>query len=151
MNMFTKFFRKLSPREKTIFIVEDNEVYAKSLEGFLTTRFPGVKTKIFPVGEACLQELYQNPTVIIMDHLLNANYKDAATGLSIIKKIKAASSGTKIILLSAQTEFDVIAKAILKYRCTYLQKDEQAFNKVEQFIKEVFKHKKNFAFVPWNR
>ncbi|MEK6614743.1 MAG: response regulator [Bacteroidota bacterium] len=116
MNVFEKLFKKISAREKTIFIVEDNEVYAKSLQGFLRTRFPDIhRIKIFPFGEACLMELYQNPTVIIMDHLLNTKHSDAATGLSIIKKIKAVSDNNNIILLSAQTEFDVVAKAISKY------------------------------------
>ena len=89
MNMFTNFFKKIATSEKTIFIVEDNDVYAKSLQGFLKTRFPHINNiKIFPFGEACLMELYQNPTVIIMDHLLNSKNADAATGLSITKKIK---------------------------------------------------------------
>ena len=124
--------------EKTIFIVEDNEVYAKSLLGLLTAHFPTIKIKIFPFGEACLMELYQNPTVVIMDHLLNTQNSDAATGLSIIKKIKTASPDTNVILLSAQKEFDVVSKAISKYGCTYLQKNEQAFSKVEQLVKGFF-------------
>jgi len=139
MNMQTNVLEKKTPREKTIFIVEDNEIYAKSLQGFLKTRFPDMQTiKIFPFGEACLMELYQNPAVVIMDHLLNTQNSDAATGLSIIKKIKAASPDTDIILLSAQKEFDVISKTISKYGCTYLQKDEKAFNKVEQLVKNLF-------------
>ena len=139
MNIFTDLFKQEGQGEKTIFIVEDNEVYAKSLEGFLTTRFPDIHSiKIFPFGEACLMELYQNPTVIIMDHLLNSQNSEAATGLSIIKKIKTASPDSNIILLSNQNEFDVISKTISKYGCTYLQKDEQSFNKVEQLVKKFF-------------
>ena len=139
MNTQTNLLEKKAPLEKTIFIVEDNEVYAKSLQGFLQTRFPDMHTiKIFPFGEACLMELYQNPTVIIMDHLLNSQNSDAATGLSIIKKIKTASPDTDIILLSAQKEFDVISKTISKYGCTYLQKDDQSFSKVEQLVKKIF-------------
>lgn len=140
MNIPTNNTNKTDSREKTIFIVEDNAVYAKSLEAFLKTKFPGINTiKIFPTGEASLMELYQNPTVIIMDHLLNTNQSDAATGLSIIKKIKNASPDTNIILLSAQTEFEVISKTITKYGCTYLQKDERAFNKVEELVKGILK------------
>lgn len=139
MNVFEKLFKKITAFEKTIFIVEDNEVYAKSLQGFIRTRFPDIhRIKIFLVGEACLMELYQNPTVIIMDHLLNTDHRYAATGMSIIKKIKAVSDYHNIILLSAQIDLEVASKAISKYGCTYLPKNEQAFHKIENLIKKFF-------------
>ncbi len=134
VNMLTRFFKNIASPKKIIFIVEDNEVYAKSLKGFLSIRFPRVEIKIFSVGETCLMELHRNPIVIIMDHLLNTNLGDAATGLSIIKKIKSMKANTNIILLSAQTELNVFVKALAEYGCTYLRKDEQAFSKVEQYI-----------------
>ena len=127
-------------KQKTsiIFIVEDNAVYAKLLETMLESKFPGLTTiKHFTNGEACLLDLYQNPAVIIIDHLLNTNDSGAATGLSIIKKVVNASPDTNIILLTAQKEFDVISKTITKYGCTYIQKDEQSFNKVEHLVRGV--------------
>ena len=138
VGVFTKLLNRISPRKKLIFIVEDNELYAKSLKGFLSTRFPSVEIKTFTLGEACLSELHLNPSIIIMDHLLNSNNAGAATGLSIIKKIKALSASTNIILLSAQTELDVFVKALSEYGCDYLRKDDHAFSKVEQFIKTIF-------------
>src|ERR1700692_2413196 len=107
-----------NPKEKIIFIVEDNSSYGKMLEEFLKTKFPEVsEIKNFSTGEASLMELYQNPIVIIIDYFLNSVQKDAATGLSTIKKIKEANPGANIILLSAQKEFDVVSKAISKYGC----------------------------------
>ena len=129
---------KTSPK-KIIFIVEDNAVYAKMLEEFLKTKFPDVsEIKTFATGEAGLMELYQNPVIIIIDHLLNSEQSDAASGLSIIKQIKNTNIAANIILLSAQKEFDVVSKSISKYGCKYVQKDEQAFNKVEELIKSFF-------------
>lgn len=123
-------------KTKMIFIVEDNVAYGKLLEEFLKTKFSDISIiKIFSTGEACLMELYQNPSIIIIDHLLNTSQSDAATGLSIIKKIKTVSPDTNIILLSAQTEFEVISKTITKYGCTYIQKDERAFSKIEELVK----------------
>jgi DNA-binding NarL/FixJ family response regulator len=126
-----------TPKTKTIFIVEDNAAYASVLKEFLKAKFPDVsEVKIFPLGEASLLELYQNPTVIIIDHLLDSVQSDAATGLSIIKIIKDTNPSANIILLSAQKEFDVVSETISKYGCKYVQKDEQAFNKVEQLVKD---------------
>ncbi len=136
LNLVTNFLKRVSPQKKTIFIVEDNDVYSKSLQGFLINRFPALNIKTFSFGEACLMELHLNPSVIIMDHLLNANLGGAANGLSIIKKIKSLNTGTNIILLSAQTELNVFVKALTEYDCDYLRKDEDAFHKVEQLIKK---------------
>src|SRR5680860_1327145 len=113
MNLFKNLFTKSTPKEHTIFIVEDNEAYAKLLEEFLMLHFPEIHAiKKFTTGEACLNESFQIPTVIIMDHLLNKNQPDAATGLSIMKKMKTANPNLNIILLSAQSEIEVVSKTI---------------------------------------
>ena len=137
INKLIHFLKKIFTSKKIIFIVEDNKLYSKSLQGFLTTRFPAIKVETFPNGEACLMELHKNPTVIIMDYQLNTDDNNAADGLSIIQKIKTTNSKTNIILLSSQTEMDVFVKAISIYGCTYLRKDEQAFKKIEQYIKGI--------------
>lgn len=139
MNLFKNIFTKSTPKEHTIFIVEDNEVYANLLEAFLMLHFPEIHAiKKFTSGEACLNESFQIPTVIIMDHLLNKNQPDAATGLSIIKKMKIANPELNIILLSAQTEIEVVSKTIAKYGGIYIPKNEEAFHNIEQQVKQFF-------------
>jgi len=128
--------------EKTIFIVEDNEIYAKSLQIFIQSRFPKIKEIIiFKIGETCLMELHRNPSIVIMDYFLNSKYEEADNGLEIIKRIKTQKPQTNIIVLSAQEKFDVVIEAIKQYDCNYVQKDQEAFNKVEQLIKN-FNQKK---------
>ena len=140
--MFTKFIEKLYPDKNIIFIVEDNEMYAMSLQGFLQTRFPDIKEiKIFRIGELCLMELNRSPSIVIMDYFLNSKYKDADNGLEIIKRIKAQKPQTNIIVLSSQEDFNVVLDSIKQYDCIYVQKNHDAFNKVEQFINELFNRK----------
>lgn len=149
--MFRKFFKRISPSKQFIFIVEDNEVYAKSLQSFMQTRFPNIKgIRIFRIGEMSLMELYRNPIIVIMDYFLNSKYNEAHNGLEIIKRIKILKPQTNIIVLSIQRNFSVILEAIKKYDCIYVQKDQEAFNKVEQVIKEIFNRKNPPAFDPWN-
>ncbi len=138
MNIFKNFYNKIILRKKIIFIVDDNRVYSKSLHGFLTSRYPNTKIETFSNGESCLIALFKNPTIVIMDYILNTDDSNAADGLSIIQKIKASNNKTNIILLSSQTDLDVFVKAISIYGCTYLQKDEQAFKKIDHFIKDIF-------------
>ena len=119
----------------SVFLVEDNTVYAKSLQGFLLTHFPDMKIKLFPVGETCLMKMHLNPDVVIMDYFLNSKYGEAQNGLEIIKRIKEQNSQTNIVVLSAQDNYTVVLDAIKQYGCFYVQKDEGAFNKVLQLIK----------------
>jgi len=92
----------------SVFLVEDNTVYAKSLQGFLLTHFPDMKIKLFPVGETCLMKMHLNPNVVIMDYFLNSKYGEAQNGLEIIKRIKEQNSQTNIVVLSAQDNYTVV-------------------------------------------
>ena len=129
----------------TVFIVEDNDVYAKSLQGFIKIRFPDIKIKIFTVGETCLTKLHLNPDIVIMDYFLNSNFGEAQNGLEIINHIKAQNPQTNIIVLSAQENYNVVLEAIKQYGCFYVQKDHKAFNKVMQIIKN-FNYKNKSVF-----
>jgi DNA-binding NarL/FixJ family response regulator len=153
--MFTKSPQKINQNipitKEIIFIVEDNEVYAKSLQTFIQTRFPNIKgIKIFRIGEMCLMELHRNPSIVIMDYFLNSKYEEAENGLEIIKRIKAEKPETNIIVLSAQENFNVILEAIKEYDCNYVQKDKEAFSNIEQLIKAIFNRKKTTAFESGN-
>ncbi len=137
MNVFKTIANKFFHRKVLLFLVEDNSVYSKSMEGFLRIRFPELEIKVFSSGEACLLELHRKPRIIIMDYLLNLHDHHAATGLSIIKKIKATNSKTDIILLSGQTDLEVFAEAVSTFGCTYIGKDEQAAKKVTRFVEGI--------------
>lgn len=134
-------------KTKIIFIVEDNEMYARLLQTFLQIRFSNIKEiKIFRVGEMCLMELYRNPNIVIIDYFLNSKYEEAQNGIEIIKRIKAQKPQTSMIVLSAQENFNVALDAIKQYDCFYVQKNEEAFNKVEQFMKTIFNSQSPLAF-----
>jgi two-component system OmpR family response regulator len=137
MNFLKKLINPSSVKTKIIFIVEDNPAYAKTLEAFLKNKFTDVsEIKIFPVGEVCLMEIHRNPTIIIIDYFLDTKYADAETGLEIIKKIKAQKPQTNIIILSSQKGLD--EELVKKYDCSYVNKDEKAFSKVEEIIKKIW-------------
>ncbi len=120
-----------------IFIVEDNILYANTLQGFLKTSFQNVKIKIFHTGEMFLKELFENPDIVIMDYFLNSKYEKALNGLEIIKQIKAEKPETHIIVLSIQEKYSVALKAISLYNCSYVQKDLDAFKNVAEIINDL--------------
>lgn len=124
--------------QKTIFIVEDNELYAKSLQTYIQSISPQVKeVKFFRIGELCIRELNSNPDIVIMDYYLNSKYPEALNGLEIIKQIKTLKPKTNILVLSAQEKMNVALEAIKQYNCHYIQKDEEAFKKVKLYLEEM--------------
>jgi two-component system OmpR family response regulator len=138
------------PVSRPIFIVEDNEVYARSLQTFIKSRFPEIKEiKNFRIGELCLMEMDKNPSVVIMDYFLNSKYEEAHNGLEIIRQIKEQKPQTDIIVLSSQDKFNVILEAIKKYDCSYVQKDRDSFHNVEQLIRKYLAQNKTNTLEPW--
>lgn len=142
MKFFNYIFKPnhpVAPVHDTVFIVEDNMAYAQALKVFINTNFPQLKeVKIFPVGEVAELELEKNPGLIIMDYFLDSKYDDAENGLEAVKHIRAKKPGTKIMLLSSQDNIEIALEATKKYQCYYVKKDDRAFNKVEEYMRQIF-------------
>lgn len=141
MSFLKNLFQSKSEEERSgiVFIVEDNKPYAETLKVFLNAQIPAIKEiKIFPVGETSLMELHRNPELIIIDYFLDSKYYDAETGLEIIKQIRAEKPEVNILVLSAQENLDVVLEAVKKYNCSYVKKDQQAFDKVYEIVSELF-------------
>lgn len=141
MSFLKNLFKYKGEEERSgiVFIVEDNKPYAETLKVFLNAQIPAIKEiKIFPVGETSLMELHRNPELIIIDYFLDSKYYDAETGLEIIKQIRAEKPEVNILVLSAQENLDVVLEAVKKYNCSYVKKDEQAFDKVYEIVSELF-------------
>lgn len=151
MDRVVKFIKKkLSSRKKIIFIVDDDDIYAKSLQVFIYTHFPDVKeVKVFNIGEMCLMELHRNPTIVIIDYILNSVNKDAHNGLEVIKRIKLEKPKTHVIVLSAQKNYHVALEAMNQPDCNYVPKNHEAFGKIEQLIKKIFSQKYFPTLEPW--
>lgn len=141
----------MNVQKKSIFIIEDNVMYGKTLKEFIENKFPNIKeVKIFPIGEMSLMELHTNPVVVIIDYFLNSQYIDAHNGLEIIKQIKSQKPNTNIIVLSSQDKPGVILETIKDYDCKYVQKDKEAFQHVEKLITDFLARKSPASFDPWS-
>jgi two-component system OmpR family response regulator len=126
-------------KKKIIFIVEDNKVYARSLQAFIHSCFPNLTDiRLFSIGETCLLDMNANPDVVIIDYFLNTTHEKADNGLSILNQIKAMQPPTPVIMLSSQQDTTVILAATQNFKCSYVQKDEDAFNKVEVLLNNLF-------------
>jgi len=121
---------------KNIFIVDDNEMFTQMLKDHLMEN-PKFKVSVFYTGEDCINNLFQNPDLIILDYYLNDVSKEAADGLEILSEIKKYSDQIHVIMLSAQEHYGVALQTIAKGAALYLMKDNHAFKKIDNFLKEM--------------
>lgn len=129
--------KKLKPIEK-IFIIEDNELYAKMLKSYLFSQFPGIKTiENFRIGELCLLELFRKPDIVVLDYMLNSIYEDAKDGMGIIQEIKKELPDTDVILLTSLDASSRYVQSIKKYYSSYICKNEDAFENLKYLIDHI--------------
>ena len=120
---------------KSIFIVDDNKMFAEMLSDHLQNN-PKYKVSVFHTGEECLKNIFQNPDLIILDFYLNDVSKEAVDGLEILSEIKKHNERIQVIMLSSQEHYGIALQTIAKGASQYILKDDHAFKKIDQFLKE---------------
>lgn len=122
---------------KSVFIIEDDVLYGKSLQSFIQNSFSDIDdVRVFPDGETFLNENQGFPIAIIIDYYLNSKQPHAHNGIEIIKQIKNQNQNTNIIVLSSQNKPGVILEAIRDFNCRYIEKDTDSFKHIERLIQE---------------
>ena len=121
---------------KHIFIVDDNEMFTQMLSDHLLEN-PKFKISVFYTGEECINNLFKNPDLVILDYYLNDKSKDAADGLEILSEIKKYNERIQVIMLSSQEHYGVALQTIAKGAAQYIMKDNNAFKKIDEFLKEM--------------
>lgn len=121
--------------DRLIYIIEDEESVAKTLETWVTKKF-GCRTQVFSSGEEFLEILKQNdekilPDVILLDMVLPGKH-----GNEILKESKEAYPDLPVIVLSAQKNVDTAIKAMKHGASDYFTKPiEFGDGKLESAIK----------------
>jgi len=122
-------------KKKKIFIVEDEELFANLLKDYLMRKTPH-EVQLFTTGEAAMEEMHQQPDVIILDYYLNSKDKEAADGLEILRKLRSNGSKAHIIILSGQSGFGVAMQSRFDGAQHYVIKDDSAFERIELLLAE---------------
>jgi DNA-binding NtrC family response regulator len=131
-----------------IFLVDDDALFLKSLE-IDFSHHTEYLIKTFPTGEACLENLSQNPDIIILDYHLDGIDKNAIDGIETLDKIKAFNSEIPVIMLSSQDKIDVAIKCMHHHAFDYVVKSETAFMRLQKIISTISSYKKMEKELNW--
>ncbi|MFL5762720.1 MAG: response regulator [Bacteroidia bacterium] len=131
-----------------LFLVDDDAVFLKSLEiEFL--QYSLFKIRTFPTGELCLEQLSENPDIIILDYHLDGINKNAMDGMKTLDKIKKYNGDIPVIMLSSQDKIDVAVNCMHHKAFDYVVKSETAFMRLQQIISAIFRYKKMEKELSW--
>jgi two-component system OmpR family response regulator len=132
----------------SIFLVDDDALYLKVLENeFLQHADFNILT--FPTGELCIENLSQNPDVIILDYYLDGIYENAMNGLETLDKIKLIKPEIPVIMLSAQDKIEVAINCMHHQAFDYVVKSETAFMRLHKIISTIFQNRKLNKELNW--
>lgn len=131
-----------------LFLVDDDAVFLKLLEiEFLQHADFLIET--YPTGEQCIENLANNPDVIILDYHLDGIEKSAMNGVETLDRVKATNSDIPVIMLSSQDKIEVAVDCMHHRAADYVVKSETAFLRLQQIITNIFSYKKMEKELNW--
>lgn len=137
-----------NPKKIKVFIVDDDDLFLKTLV-IQFRENPIYEVVTFATGELCVDEIHNNPDVVILDYHLNSIEKNAMNGLKTLDIIKNINNEIPVIMVSAQDKIEVAVSCIHHKAFDYVVKSETAFVRLQKIIKASFKYKKMEKELKW--
>lgn len=131
-----------------LFLVDDDALFLKSLE-IEFMQHADFEIKTYATGELCMENIEQNPDVIILDYLLDGFEKNAMNGIETLDKIKAFNPDIPVVILSCQDKIEVAVDCMHHKAFDYVVKSETAFLRLQKIITTIFRYKKMEKELNW--
>jgi DNA-binding NtrC family response regulator len=138
----------ITEKKILLFLVDDDALFLKSLEIEFTDTTQSI-IKTFPTGELCLENISQNPDVVILDYHLNSIDINAINGLETLDRIKAANQRIPVVMLSSQDKIEVAVNCMKHQAYDYIVKSETAFIRLQKAITTIFHYQKIEKALSW--
>lgn len=132
-----KMKKTIAPDHKEIivFLVDDDRLYLKSLE-FEFCQNPKLKILTFLTSQACIEKLFLNPDVIILDYILTIPHEKGMDGFQTLIKIKEILPKTQVIMLSSLESVEIAANSVKLGASDYVVKNRNTFKQLKAHIKK---------------
>ena len=120
----------------TIFLVEDDPFYLSILQKSVTSA-KVCQVSAYTTGEDCLNNIYKQPDIVVLDQNLEGNL----SGLDVLKQIKGLNPDIQVIFLSAQEKMNIAIQSLKYGAFDYVIKDEEALLQVNKLISKIIRFK----------
>jgi DNA-binding NtrC family response regulator len=119
-------------QHQKIFIVEDNLLYQQLIARELETLAGEIH--FYTKGESCLQDLYMNPSVIILDY----NQEGEMNGLDTLQEIRKFDPCVFVILFSNQKDINTKENKRQFGSFNFVEKKDRSFSMLRKMIDATF-------------
>ncbi len=113
-----------------VFIVEDNELYARVLKKKLENK--GYEVSVYHTGHDCLDHLDMKPAIVTLDYRLPDIHGD-----EMLAAILKADPAIHVIVISAQEEIDTAVKLLKAGAYDYISKGPETLEKLTHAIRNI--------------
>lgn len=113
-----------------IFIVEDNAMYAAAIEQSLKSL--DVQVNIFHTGKELMENLSEEPEIITIDYML-----PDISGIEILKHLKEFHPKINPVILSGQTDVNVVVEMYKLGAKNYIVKNDNALIELNNAVKNI--------------
>lgn len=107
-----------------IFIVDDNELFAKASNHHLSLN-PDNEVETFNTGKDCLNNLYLKPNLVFLDYSL-----PDVSGIEVLRKIKQSYGELPVVIVSGQEDVSTAVNLLKEGAYDYIVKDENAYERM---------------------
>ena len=122
--------------KQIMYLVDDEPIQNEMLKDYLSERFE-YEIKTFDNGEDAINNIAENPEIIVLDFHLNSNTRDAQNGVEVLKTIKEIKPNANVIMLSGQDKIEVAVDSMKFGAYDYVIKGETAFARIENIINNI--------------
>ena len=123
-------------KPSTIFIVEDNEMFAETLR--ISLEKLGYVVHTFNSGEQMISYWEEDPDIILLDYFIESAQGVAMNGDKILRFIRRISKSLPVIILTSNTDISQATALLKQGAIDFIVKDEELHSNLKKTLTQVF-------------
>ncbi len=123
---------------RPIFFIDDDTVILNLME-FTFQKRHDYEVVCFRTGEECLENLDQNPRLIVLDHILAGAGENKLNGLDTLKEIRKINTNIPVIILTGQGDDTLLTEFMENGANRYLTKDDFFIDSLIETIQQMIR------------
>lgn len=123
---------------RPIFFIDDDTVILNLMEFTFQSRHD-YEVVCFRTGEECLENLDQNPRLIVLDHILAGAGENNLNGLDTLKEIRKINTDIPVIILTGQGDDSLLSEFMENGANRYLTKDDYFIDSLIETIQQMIR------------
>jgi len=123
---------------RPIFFIDDDTVILNLMEFTFQSRHD-YEVVCFRTGEECLENLDQNPRLIVLDHILAGAGENKLNGLDTLKEIRKINTDIPVVILTGQGDDSLLSEFMENGANRYLTKDDYFIDSLIETIQQMIR------------